>query len=111
MAGKNTKRGDCSTGNTKENGEKATPGKGKMRSQRQLTLIVDENVLGFEVTVDDAQGVEVLQPQRNFRGVEACSTLGEARSDAHIMDVELKVAPVHDGQYKAQRILRLKGVG
>ena len=59
--------------------------------------------------VDDAFSVQVLQPAADLRRVEDGSRLVEARL-AHVIDVELQVSSVHEGQHKAQSVLRLVGV-
>jgi len=43
-----------------------------------VAVFVDLDVFGFEVTVDDVVGVEVLQREDDFRGVEFYAVFGEA---------------------------------
>lgn len=59
--------------------------------------------------VDDALPVQVLQPAGDLGGVEDGPLLVETRL-AHVIDVELQVSPVHEGQHEAQGVLRLVGV-
>lgn len=54
-------------------------------------------------------GVEVLQSHGNLGSVEDGASLLEAWAP-HIMDVELEVPAVHNGQNETQGILRLKRV-
>lgn len=59
--------------------------------------------------VDDAFAVQVLQAAADLGRVEDGSGLVEA-CVAHVVDVELEVATVHERQDEAQRLLRLIGV-
>lgn len=54
--------------------------------------------------------VQVLQSTQNLGRIEKGTLLLEARG-AHVVDVELEVTPIHDGQDQAQRILGLVGIG
>lgn len=53
--------------------------------------------------------MQVLQTAADLGGVEGGPGLVEARL-AHVVDVELQVAAVHERQHEAQRVLRLVGV-
>lgn len=66
-------------------------------------------VVGGGRPVDDALPVQVLQPAADLRRVEDGSLLVETRL-AHVVDVKLQVPSVHEGQHKAQGVLRLVGV-
>ncbi len=52
----------------------------------------------------------MFEAQGDLCGVEARSTLREARRGAHVVDVELEVPSVHYRQNEAEGVLGLKGV-
>lgn len=54
--------------------------------------------------------VEVFQAAQDLCRVKQGPLLLEARI-THVVDMELQVTPVHDGQNQAQRVLGLVGVG
>ena len=56
--------------------------------------------------VDDPLAVQILEPTAQLGGVEDGAVLREAGL-AHVVDVELEVTAVHQGQYQAQGVLRL----
>lgn len=60
--------------------------------------------------VDRVLAVQVFQAAQDLCRVEQGSLLLEA-GVPHVVDVELQVTPVHDGQNQAQRVLGLIGVG
>ena len=64
-----------------------------------MALAVQEDVLRLAVPVDDPLLVEVAQPQDDLAGVEPAPLLGEARLSTHVVDVELEVSALHDGQH------------
>lgn len=71
---------------------------------------VDDFVTAYGfIPVDDVFLVQVSQAASDLRCIEDGPLLREARV-AHVVDVELEVSPVHDGQHQAQRLLRLKGI-
>lgn len=39
--------------------------------EHDVAVGAEENVLGFEIAVDEAEGVEVLESEEDFRGEEA----------------------------------------
>lgn len=45
-----------------------------------MTMTVEEQVLGLEVSIDDVLGMQILQRQRDFCGVELCDGIWEALS-------------------------------
>lgn len=59
--------------------------------------------------VDYPLTVQILQATTDLGGIEDGPLLVEARV-AHVVDVELEVATVHDGQHQAQCVLGLVGV-
>lgn len=59
--------------------------------------------------VDDAFPVQVLQAAADLGRVEDGPPLVEAGL-AHVVDVKLQVASVHERQHQAQGVLRLVGV-
>lgn len=54
--------------------------------------------------------MEVFQAAQDLCRVKQGSLLLEARV-THVVDVELEITPVHDGQNQAQRVLGLVGIG
>lgn len=71
--------------------------------------VVQEDILGFEVAIDDAIGVQVLEAARDLGGVEERALLFEL--SLHVVDVELEVAAVHEREYETERVFDLVGVG
>lgn len=53
--------------------------------------------------------MQVFKATADLSSVEDGPLLVEARV-AHVVDVELQIAAVHDGQHQAQRVLGLVGV-
>ena len=64
-----------------------------------MALAVQEDVLRLAVPVHDPLPVEVAQSQDDLTGVEPAPLLREARLSAHVVDVELEVSALHDGQH------------
>ena len=75
-----------------------------------LTLIVNKDIFGFEIAIDNTKRMEMLQTQSDLRGVESRPTLGESWSTAHIVNVELQIPAIHDRQHEAEGVFRLEGV-
>ena len=63
-----------------------------------MSLAVQEDVLRLAVSVDDPLLVKVTQPQYYLTRVEPGPLLWEARLPAHVVDVELEISALHDGQ-------------
>ena len=59
--------------------------------------------------VNNALFVQVPEAERDLGCVEYGPLLFEA-AHAHVVDVELEVAAIHDGQHQTQRLLRLERV-
>lgn len=72
-----------------------------------VTMIVQEYVLWLAVPVDDTLKMEMLQTAYDLGRVESGAIYVETRLTAHIINVELEIAPVHDRQHEAERVLRL----
>lgn len=66
-----------------------------------MTVIIQEYVLRLAVPVDDALLVKVLQATDELSCVEPGTVHVEASLRAHVVDVELEVTTVHDGQHEA----------
>ena len=60
--------------------------------------------------VDGVLKVQVFQATQDLSRIEQGSLLLEA-GVPHVVDVELQVPPIHDGQNQAQRVLGLVGIG
>lgn len=66
-------------------------------------------MVGAAPPVDYPLAVQVLEATADLSSIENGPLLVEARV-AHVVDVKLKIAAVHDGQHQAQGILGLVGV-
>jgi hypothetical protein len=63
----------------------------------------------LHIPVHNVLCMQVFEPAGHLGGIEHGAGLLKARL-AHVVDVELEVAPVHDGQHQTQSLLRLKRV-
>ena len=64
-----------------------------------MALAVQEDILRFAVSVDNALLVKVTQAKDDLTRVEPAPLLGEARLASHVVNVELQVSAFHDGQH------------
>ena len=69
----------------------------------------DAGIVSDPSPVDDVLRVQVRESGRDLGRVEDGAHLVEAGL-AHVVDVELQVAAVHDGEDEAERLLRLERV-
>lgn len=72
-----------------------------------VTMIVQQYVLRLAVPVDDTLKVKMLQTAHDLGCVESGAIYVETRFTAHVINVELEIAAVHDRQHEAERVLRL----
>ena len=63
-----------------------------------MALAVQEDILRFAVSVDNALPVKVTQAKDDLTRVEPAPFLREARLASHVVNVELEVSTFHDGQ-------------
>ena len=73
-----------------------------------VAVLVEQNVGGLEVAVDDVARVHVLQAEHDLGGVELDLVVGE---DAVLREVVVEVAAVHEVQDEAEFVGRVECVG
>lgn len=57
-----------------------------------MTFRIQQHVIGLDITMDDALGVDVFQGTAEFRGPESHCFLGETFAG----NVESKIATIHE---------------
>jgi len=72
-----------------------------------VTVIVQQYILWLAVPVDDTLEMKMLQAAHDLGRVKSGAIYVETRFTAHIIDVELEIAAVHDGKHETERVLRL----
>lgn len=68
--------------------------------------LVSLQMFAFRSPVDDRLSVQVFQTTADLSGVELHAIFLEARG-SHVIDVELQIAAVHDGQHQTQGVFGL----
>mmetsp|Transcript_122498 Transcript_122498/g.305938 ORF Transcript_122498/g.305938 Transcript_122498/m.305938 type:complete len:211 (+) Transcript_122498:548-1180(+) len=72
-----------------------------------MAISIKENILRFEIPIDDVQPVQILDGQQDLRGVKSPTALGEAASPA---EVEKELAPGAILQDEVELLGCLEGV-
>lgn len=74
-------------------------------AQRNVTCVIEQNVLGLQITVNDIESVQALQCAKQLSGIESCAV--DVESLLFLQVVE-QLASVDKGQHKVQLLWRLE---
>ena len=76
-------------------------------SQADIAILVHEDVLWLEITVDDVFLVEMAESHGDLNGVEPSAFFGEA---SHLAEVHKQLSATHEAHHKEDLLLRLEHV-
>lgn len=74
-------------------------------------MIVEENVLWFEISVDDSLSMQVFQALSHFGRIEAASVQIKAGFATHVVNMKLKVSAVHNCEDQTERVFGFVSIG
>lgn len=74
----------------------------------QVAIVVNEQIFGFEVPVDQVQGVQILEGEHNLSGVEAGMRFREAANPTQVGE---HLAAAHKFQHHVEVGIVLRRVG
>jgi hypothetical protein len=70
-----------------------------------VTSVIDQNVFGLQITIDNLEAVQALQSAEQFRCVEARSVDIKSLLPLKVME---ELSTVHKGQHQVQLLGRLE---